>query len=284
MLTNRKKMISFRRGDILEDGEAMASLLRETFDQSIFTKDFLTWKHCQNPAGSSFVLLAEEDSKLVGLRMFMLWDFSIEGKEYKAIRPVDTAVHKEYQGKGLFKKLTLQGLEMMKGNYDFIFNTPNNNSLPGYLKMGWTKINSPVVFYFTPVLFSLRKVKFTREKKVEGSGKNAAFANWRYSPPRYHWAHFPDQSVIIYRVEKRRFFNLVIVVDTFFTTENLKQNVHSICSREKASGYIFLYSNKTRALKSFASLKRQTPVIVSKEASGILDNYDFSLGDVEGIL
>jgi predicted N-acetyltransferase YhbS len=73
----------------------------------------------QNPAGSSFVLVAEEDSKLVGLRIFMLWDIQIGGTTYKALRPVDTAVHKDYQGKGLFKKLTLQGLEMFRSHIQY---------------------------------------------------------------------------------------------------------------------------------------------------------------------
>ena len=277
-------MISFRKADIVEEGEAMAALLRETFDQAIFTVDYLEWKHVQNPAGKSFVLVAEENSKIVGLRIFMLWDFHIDGKAYKALRPVDTAVHKDYQGKGLFKKLTLQGLDMMKGNFDFIFNTPNNNSLPGYLKMGWTQINSKAAFYFTPVFPFQKKTRFVAERKLENSSEVTDFIRWRYNPPRYNWATFSDQSLIIYRVEKRRFFNLVIIVDSFFARQNLKRNIQSICSKEKALGYIFLYSKKTQMLKSFFSLKRVSPVIVSKDANAILDHYDFALGDVEGIL
>jgi hypothetical protein len=277
-------MISFRKGDIVQEGEAMAALLRETFDQSIFTVDYLVWKHVQNPAGKSFVLIAEEDSRLVGLRIFMLWDFHINGRAYKALRPVDTAVHKDYQGKGLFKKLTLQGLDMMKGNFDFIFNTPNNNSLPGYLKMGWTKIDSEAAFYFTPVIPLPKKTSFVEDRKLDSSEKVTDFIKWRYSSSRYKWATFSDHSMIIYRIEKRRFFNLVVIVDSFFTKQNLKRNVKSICSREKALGYIFLFSKKTQMLKSFFSSKRGSPVIVSKDANGILDQFNFALGDVEGIL
>jgi hypothetical protein len=277
-------MISFRKGDIFQEGEAMAALLRETFDQSIFTLDYLVWKHVQNPAGKSFVLVAEEDSRLVGLRIFMLWDFHINGRAYKALRPVDTAVHKDYQGKGLFKKLTLQGLDMMKGNFDFIFNTPNNNSLPGYLKMGWTQLDSGTAFYFTPVIPLPKTTRFIEDRKLDSSEKITEFIKWRYSPSRYKWATFSDHSVIIYRIEKRRFFNLVVIVDSFFTKQNLKRNVKSICSREKSLGYIFLYSKKTQKLKSFFSSKRGSPVIVSKDANGILDQFNFALGDVEGIL
>jgi hypothetical protein len=73
-------------------------------------------------------------------------------------------------------------------------------------------------------------------------------------------------------------------VDTFFGNQNLKRNVKLICFREKALGYIFLYSEKTKMLMSFTSMKRKAPVIVSKDANGILDKYDFALGDVEGVL
>jgi hypothetical protein len=119
---------------------------------------------------------------------------------------------------------------------------------------------------------------------VEGPKEITDFIKWRYSPSRYKWATFSDQSLVIYRVEKRRFFNLVIIVDAFFTKHSLKKNVKSICYKESALAYIFLYSKKTAVLKSFLSVKRQSPVIVSKDANGVLDKYDFALGDVEGIL
>jgi GNAT superfamily N-acetyltransferase len=277
-------MINFRTADIIYEGDAMAALLRETFNQSIFTRDYLVWKHVENPAGKSFVLIAEENSKMVGLRIFMLWDFHIHGKSYKALRPVDTAVHKDYQGKGLFKQLTLQGLEMMKGNFDFIFNTPNANSLPGYLKMGWTKINNKASFYFTPTIPFPRATNFANDRKLKSQGDVEEFIKWRYSPARYKWAIFGDQSIVIYRLEKRRAIRFIIIVDSFFTKGNLKRSIQSICSKEKAVGFYFLYNRKTENLKSFLSVKRGTPVIVSKGANGMLDEYDFALGDVEGIL
>src|SRR5690606_36927640 len=41
-------------------------------------------------------------------------------------------------GKGIFKKLTLALVEFCKERQDhFVFNTPNEQSKPGYLKMGW---------------------------------------------------------------------------------------------------------------------------------------------------
>jgi GNAT superfamily N-acetyltransferase len=100
--------------------------------------EYWKWKHIDNPFGVSPVLVAEENNALIGVRAMMQWRW-IEGKKiYKALRAVDTATHPSHQGKGIFKKLTLQLIEQAKKEeFDFVFNTPNKVSIIGYLKMGW---------------------------------------------------------------------------------------------------------------------------------------------------
>ena len=99
---------------------------------------YWNWKHVNNPFGASPVLVAEENGELIGIRAFMRWDWQMGDKIYRCLRAVDTATHPAHQGKGIFKKLTLQLIEEAgKQGYDFIFNTPNTQSTPGYLKMGW---------------------------------------------------------------------------------------------------------------------------------------------------
>lgn len=102
------------------------------------TEEFWRWKHENNPFGKSSVLLAWDGDTLAGLRVFMRWEWIKDWKIFKAVRAVDTATHPDYQGRGLFKKLTLQLCDEMKSEgVDFVFNTPNDKSGPGYLKMGW---------------------------------------------------------------------------------------------------------------------------------------------------
>jgi GNAT superfamily N-acetyltransferase len=110
------------------------------------SEEFWRWKHQHNPFGPSLVLLAFDDELLIGLRAFMRWDWHMDDQVFRCLRAVDTATHPEYQGKGVFKKLTLELIDQAKaGGYEFIFNTPNEKSLPGYLKMGWKTIgNLPV--------------------------------------------------------------------------------------------------------------------------------------------
>lgn len=99
------------------------------------------WKHDDNPFGQSPMWVACDGDRIVGLRVFMRWQFVRGGVTVRAVRAVDTATDPEYQGRGLFTALTLHGLEQLQAEgVDFVFNTPNDQSLPGYLKMGWTAV------------------------------------------------------------------------------------------------------------------------------------------------
>ena len=102
--------------------------------------EFFRWKHLENPFGRSFMLVAETDGHIVGLRAFMRWEFVAGDRRFRAVRAVDTATHPDHQGKGIFSRLTLEALDALRDQADFIFNTPNEKSLPGYLKMGWSVV------------------------------------------------------------------------------------------------------------------------------------------------
>ncbi|KAA0231858.1 GNAT family N-acetyltransferase [candidate division KSB1 bacterium] len=105
------------------------------------TEAFWRWKHEDNHFGSSYGLYASDETQAlaVGLRVLMRWQFCTkDGQMLRAVRAVDTATHPAYQRLGIFSKLTRQAVEDLKQEgVDLIFNTPNAQSLPGYLKMGW---------------------------------------------------------------------------------------------------------------------------------------------------
>lgn len=102
--------------------------------------EFFRWKHWENPFGPSYMLVAEADGRIVGLRALMRWTFRSGDRMIPAVRAVDTATHPDYQGKGIFSRLTREAVEALRGDVDLIFNTPNEKSLPGYLKMGWSVV------------------------------------------------------------------------------------------------------------------------------------------------
>jgi len=99
------------------------------------------WKHLENRFGRSPMWVACDGEQIVGLRTLMRWEFEHDGESVRCVRAVDTATHPDYQGRGIFRQLTLAALpELERDGVQFVFNTPNTQSRPGYLKMGWTEI------------------------------------------------------------------------------------------------------------------------------------------------
>jgi len=103
---------------------------------------YLAWKHGQNPFGASPMWIAEADTRVVGFRAFLRWEFvRSDGSVVHAVRAVDTATDPDYQGQGIFTRLTRTAIEELSSDgVAFVFNTPNQQSLPGYLKMGWRSV------------------------------------------------------------------------------------------------------------------------------------------------
>jgi GNAT superfamily N-acetyltransferase len=134
---------------IESDIPAIVDLLKKSLGEDLLPKSehYWRWKHLENPFGASPVLVCWEESKIIGVRAFMRWEWISQGQLYRAVRAVDTATHPNYQGKGIFKKLTLSAIDFCKQEgVHFAFNTPNKQSKPGYLKMGWQEAGTlPVV-------------------------------------------------------------------------------------------------------------------------------------------
>ncbi|GHB23722.1 GNAT family N-acetyltransferase [Mongoliitalea lutea] len=131
-----------------QDLAEIVQVLKASLGDSLMPKSetLWLWKHQQNPFGVSPVLLACENGKIIGVRAFLRWEWMYGSKKYQALRAVDTAVLPTYQGKGIFSKLTKQLIDEVRiDGFDFIFNTPNQYSEPGYLKLGWRKIGSLAV-------------------------------------------------------------------------------------------------------------------------------------------
>jgi GNAT superfamily N-acetyltransferase len=102
--------------------------------------DFFRWKHLDNPYGKSLMLVAEQGGRIIGLRAFLRWRFRAGTRTLQAVRAVDTATHPDFQGRGVFSRLTREALDVLRDEVDLVFNTPNEKSLQGYLKMGWSVV------------------------------------------------------------------------------------------------------------------------------------------------
>src|SRR5690606_34755778 len=132
------------RESTVEDIPQIIEVLKASLGEVSSKKTQAAWKykHLDNPFGKSLVLVAVNGEMIIGVRAFMKWKWQLGNKNFFAYRAVDTATHPDYQGKGIFKKLTLEAVEIARRQENsFIFNTPNSQSLPGYLKMGWNEVD-----------------------------------------------------------------------------------------------------------------------------------------------
>jgi hypothetical protein len=90
------------------------------------------------------------------------------------VRAVDTATHPDFQRLGIFSKLTVGAVDEMRDEgVDIVFNTPNDQSRPGYLKMGWIDVGRlPVAFRPTSpaALARMAKARTPADKWSEPTG------------------------------------------------------------------------------------------------------------------
>lgn len=102
------------------------------------TAEFFRWKHQDNPFGASLALVATHGPRVVGVRLLLRWELRARGQIFTAVRMVDTATHPDAQGRGIFRTLTTEAVS--RCGADLVFNTPNAQSQPGYLRMGWQHV------------------------------------------------------------------------------------------------------------------------------------------------
>ncbi len=140
-------------------------------------RGYWRWKHYDCPFGESFGLVAVDQEKaagkVVGLRVFMRWELLGHGRVYRAGRAVDTATHPDWRRRGFFEHMTIALTERLTAEgFDLTFNTPNQFSLPGYLKMGWEEVGR------LPL-----RVKVRRPARVLGATARAALRRGDLSTP-----------------------------------------------------------------------------------------------------
>ena len=302
-----------------EDIDSIIVLLQASLGESLLKKSAEIWnfKHIINPFGESTVLLAEEDATLIGVRAFMNWRWQFGNQVWNAYRAVDTATHPNQQGKGIFKKLTLQALEEIQQKGDcFVFNTPNDQSRPGYLKMGWQEVGKikvalvPTFFYALSYFFSKVKVESTittlqlqtlceihnRQlaiKNVLFTPKSASYLKWRYeeNPLQTYFVYSTPDCYVAMNVKKNRFFNELRVVEIIGNNDfKLKKNIRKAivsCALEQECYFITVANKYLFACGIYGhfgpklTFKSMTNNAIFDGKAIDINNWKYSLGDLE---
>ncbi len=168
-----------KEGDIPE----IVSLLKLGLGESLLPKSeiYWRWKHVDNPFGKSLVLLAIDKNKIVGIRTFMRWKWRSGDDVIEAVRGVDTVVHPDYQGNGMFGKLTLALIDHCRENaYGLLFSTPNKKSKRGYTKLGWAEAGKlPIQMKMVKPVSMIVDVMLRKKwKENNGSSKDELIAHY----------------------------------------------------------------------------------------------------------
>ncbi|AHM58433.1 putative acetyltransferase [Flammeovirgaceae bacterium 311] len=269
-------------------------------------ESFWRWKHIKNPFGVSPVLLAFNGEKLIGLRAFMRWQWQYNGKILPAFRAVDTGTHPDYRGKGIFSRLTKQLITELKESEppSFIYNTPNNASKPGYLKMGWQVLGKPIVFgsasfhysNYSPLRFEryqeeLQNLDFSSLPKSYELDVNPGLIHVDHSLKYYKWRYqsIPEIPYGSYRFESsdaeillfmhlknRKYFHELRISDALWLRgqprrQMLMQAAHTLAAR-LGTPFISFVSNDPLSLwerinyKMF-SIQKLAPELTVREVN-----------------
>ena len=303
------------------DFPSIIDVLKESLGETSSKKNFEVWnfKHVDNPFGKSLVLVAEEDDKIIGVRAFMRWQWQIGENLFNAFRAVDTATHPQHQGKGIFKKLTLKALEIAGANGEhFVFNTPNSQSKPGYIKMGWEEVGRVETRIIPQSPFRLliqRKSKIDYPKydalKINNNllqkenndciskekiftPKSVDYLKWRYVQNKIQ-KYFIDSGenhfVAVYLKSRGNVRELRVSECIFFGDKGrseIRKFLNTISSEFKA--HFISYQGSNKSLTSFQLRASLGPVLTFRninctntEEQSFLnkDNWNYTLGDLE---
>ncbi len=301
-----------------EDKPAIIELLQLSLGETKLKKTQEIWefKHEKNPFGSSPVFLAEEDAILVGVRVFMQWRWQLENEVWISYRAVDTATHPKHQGKGIFKKLTLFALDYVQKKSDcFVFNTPNNQSRPGYLKMGWQEVAKikvsliPTFFYFTNLFRkendsnSITTSQLNQlceshnnnliNKKLLFTPKSAQYLKWRYenNPLQEYFVVSSEKHYIAMYVKQHNFFKELRVVETVGTFDKKNHSaIRKVISHFAIIKGCLFITSADKELFSFGLFGMFGPILTFKSLKNSeklintainIDSWSYSLGDLE---
>ena len=118
------------------------AVFKEVF-QSDMSYETFVHKHVENPEymGELANLVYYENGLAKGTNSFMGQMFLYGQEEIFALQSCDTAVLPETRGKGVFSSLIRQALETVRENkIPFLFGLPNQNSYPGFVKLGLLEV------------------------------------------------------------------------------------------------------------------------------------------------
>lgn len=114
---------------------AYSDLLSTTFGSTKFTIEALAWRYRDNPAGTVVGADAWDGDRLAAHYVACPLEARIDGEVIRGLVSLNTATHRDYQGRGLFTRLAQTAYKLgEEADYRFVIGVANANSTPGFLQ------------------------------------------------------------------------------------------------------------------------------------------------------
>lgn len=127
--------------------------------------------------GKGVALTALDGDQVVGVQTYRYWPYESEAERYYSLQSGGTLVHPDARGQGLFTRMLRAGNAILaEKDVDFLTGFPVPMSFGGFIKDGWTQIDSPR--WYLRVLRPLRLVAERLQKPATPSPSEGADTSW----------------------------------------------------------------------------------------------------------
>lgn len=135
--------------------------------------EYWLWEYGRNPAGQALIVVAESDEGIVGQYALLPRLMRVGDDISIGSLSVDTMVHPEYRGQGMFIKLAQEAYQLAtRRGIHFIFGFPNGNSYYGFIaRLGWAALYQGIPLWVKPLdLQDILKKRFVDNKLLASLG------------------------------------------------------------------------------------------------------------------
>lgn len=275
-----------QKGDVDAAIEAISAQFGPHHDHAWFE-----WKHRSGPFGESPGWVAETRDCLVGVRMLLPWRFATAEGDVDALRACDTVTVPSARGRGVFRMLTLHALDEVRGSSALIFNTPNAQSRPGYLKMGFTpwidvKQDVGLVGHGRAAVIQLNSSP--PQTLSARTAATSRFLSWRYEQcPSLDYVMLSLEQAdsdngLVARMRRNRGLRILVISELWGTAAERKMLVRSAAARH---GTRLVWVPHGQADVLTARLRSASTLVTHfKLGNGTIGTPEFSVGDLEDVI
>ncbi|MEM9202855.1 MAG: GNAT family N-acetyltransferase [Actinomycetota bacterium] len=284
------------------------------WDSSDPNEAFFRWKHVENPAGVSPMWVATDGDDLAGFRTMMRWRFVSHGQVVDAVRAVDTATAPEHQRKGVFRLLTQTAIRQLTADdVAFVFNTPNAQSRPGYLKMGWIEAGrvsaqvAPAGLGSLPRLLRARTparkwsdqlqagdpidavasdlARWETSSTETTTDRSDSYLRWRYGfEPLHYRVLQTDEAAAIVRLRRRGSSVEAVIADVFSPSSRATREIFRLVRRLPRVDHLLTVKSAPHPAPWLPAVPGLGPILTIRALVSEpprFDHFSLSLGDVE---